>query len=70
MVSLCCWFRLKTRLTSFVILNCFAEGRDKEPFLMQRVPTSYLALEKAICYITTMKKRAREEPVLRATEYK
>ena len=37
---------------------------------MQRVPTSYLALEKAVAHIMSVKKRTREEPVLRATEYK
>ncbi|XP_038076820.1 leucine-rich repeat serine/threonine-protein kinase 1-like [Patiria miniata] len=46
------------------------EGRDKDPMLMQRVPTSYLALEKAVMQITAEMRRAGTEPVLHTLEYR
>ncbi|XP_072178814.1 leucine-rich repeat serine/threonine-protein kinase 1-like [Diadema setosum] len=46
------------------------EGREREPLLMQRVPTSYLALEKAVMQIARDMRAAKREPVLHATEYK
>ncbi|XP_022107622.1 leucine-rich repeat serine/threonine-protein kinase 1-like isoform X2 [Acanthaster planci] len=46
------------------------EGRDKEPMLMQRVPTCYLALEKAVMLISSDMRRAGTEPVLHALEYR
>eukprot|EP00057_Strongylocentrotus_purpuratus_P000847 XP_001184678.3 PREDICTED: leucine-rich repeat serine/threonine-protein kinase 1 [Strongylocentrotus purpuratus] len=46
------------------------EGREREPLLMQRVPTSYLALEKAVMQISADMRAAKREPVLHSTEYK
>lgn len=47
-----------------------SEGREREPLLMQRVPTSYLALEKAVMQISADMRAAKREPVLHSTEYK
>ena len=38
--------------------------------LMQRVPTSYLALEKAVMYISSEMRKAKTEPVLHTLEYR
>ncbi|XP_071801091.1 leucine-rich repeat serine/threonine-protein kinase 1-like isoform X3 [Asterias amurensis] len=46
------------------------EGRDKDPMLMQRVPTSYLALEKAVMHIASEMRKAKTEPVVPALEYR
>ncbi|XP_033120529.1 leucine-rich repeat serine/threonine-protein kinase 1-like isoform X2 [Anneissia japonica] len=46
------------------------DKRDREPLLKHPVPTSYLALEKAIAYLAAERRDEKKEPVLTTTEYR
>ncbi|XP_071957190.1 leucine-rich repeat serine/threonine-protein kinase 1-like [Antedon mediterranea] len=46
------------------------DKRDREPLLKHPVPTSYLALEKAIAYLAAERREEKKEPVLTTTEYR